>query len=439
MNNTTSSFLTDTIQLQRPVMLLFRFAIVLMFLAGCHALVMHCTTEQEYFTGGMGLLCLAIVSIPVFLRRDYSLFEPLTFVLLLVAFGTTLKLFYIISQHYQSDYVNRRLLNFGQLEDFNYGLTIIAVGWVLFIVGYMIRFETPVLSQLYLHRREHWHGIRLQNLLIWLTAFSIICFVAFVVVAGINFSSLESISAKRFSEAAGSSQNRMFDPKYYLYRGASFSKFVVYLSLLWLLYRKQPLLSWVGFLMVYAMLQSFFLSFVISNRAGIVLLLIDCMVISFYMRQRMELRKIFVMSIAAVGLIVLILGLRVRADHSVYQLFEKTMCGRDMLDISKTCHIINGVPDKMDYRNGETLVGWMAAPIPRSIWADKPMWSAGPFINTHIFGDKAGITGIPPGLVAETYWNLGLYGMWLSMFLVGVFLRQMFLAFLRFSTIRRAC
>jgi len=103
---------------------------------------------------------------------------------------------------------------------------------------------------------------------------------------------------------------------------------------------------------------------------------------------------------------------RASSEGTMATLLKKTMAGRDMLDITKTCHIINGVPDKMDYIYGETLWGWLAAPVPRSIWDTKPMWAEkGPFINQHIFADKHGISGVPPGFVAELYWNFGIAGL----------------------------
>ena len=56
-------------------------------------MVAYCNSETEWVVGILATLSLTVISIPVFTRKDYSLFEPLTFVLLLIAFGTTLKHF----------------------------------------------------------------------------------------------------------------------------------------------------------------------------------------------------------------------------------------------------------------------------------------------------------------------------------------------------------
>ncbi len=52
------------------------------------------------------------------------------------------------------------------------------------------------------------------------------------------------------------------------------------------------------------------------------------------------------------------------ADAPLASLLQTTLCGRNFMDVSKICHIINGVPKQMEYRNGEMLYNWLASPIP---------------------------------------------------------------------------
>ena len=399
-------------------------------------MVAYCKSETEWVVGILATLSLVVISIPVFTRKDYSLFEPLTFVLMLVAFGTTLKALYIISQTADNYYVVRRLLIFQSLESLVFGMSIIAVGWVFFVVGYSLPVKSKSLSFIYLPSVKQWHGKRLQVFLILLSIFSIVCLAAFMVSAGVSFADADSLSAKRFSQEAGSAQKRLFNISYYLYRGAAFSKFVCYFTLLWILQKRQSLLSWVGLWFIFSLLQTCFLSFVLSNRAGIVLLLIDCMVLSYYMRQQLNFRKIG-FAVAAVAVVLLpMLIVRSTQDLTVMTSLEKTMAGRDMLDISKTCHIINAVPAKIGYQeNGGMLWAWMTAPIPRSMWHNKPLWiERNVLLNQKVFGDKAGIAGMPPGMVSEFYWNFGTAGIWIGLFFTGFVFRQIYVMFEDFQS-----
>jgi len=46
-----------------------------------------------------------------------------------------------------------------------------------------------------------------------------------------------------------------------------------------------------------------------------------------------------------------------------------------------------------------------------------------------VFGDKSGRNGMPPGMLAEFYWNFGWAGVLIGMFLMGVLFRQLFVIF----------
>ncbi len=407
--------------------------IVFMVAASVYAMTVYCHRETDVMVAGLGVLCLIIVSIPLFFRHDYSLFEPLTFVILLVAFGTTFKLIYILSQiSADNHYVVERLLNRERIDVFVKPLLIVTGGWLFFLIGYSWRFKTRFLESLYLPAKNEWDGKRLQLILVVLSVISVTFFAAFIATSEV---SLSNISAKRFASEAGEAQGRMFSLKYWFYRGAGLSKFVVYLTLSWVLHRRKPLSSWVGIWFLASLAQTCLLAFVMNSRAAIVLVVIDCMVITFYLRKTLDIKKVVIGALVVVGLSLPILANRAQEKQSIGKLVEKTTAGRDMLDISKTCHIINAIPDKMKYRYGETLYGWMAAPIPKSMWPDKPMWAArGPYINQHVFGDKLGLSGVPPGYLAELYWSFGFLGIWVGLFVTGLLFRQLFLSFIRHSS-----
>ena len=72
-------------------------------------------------------------------------------------------------------------------------------------------------------------------------------------------------------------------------------------------------------------------------------------------------------------------------------------------------------------RPGDSYRDWLAAPVPRFLWSDKPNLS---LVGVE-FNDRA--TGNPfssssPGLFAEAYWNFGWTGVWLTMFVYGAIL-----------------
>ena len=93
------------------------------------------------------------------------------------------------------------------------------------------------------------------------------------------------------------------------------------------------------------------------------------------------------------------------ADQNV---LESIVLNRNQIELPKTAHIINAVPETLDFQYGKTLTRWLAAPIPREVWPDKPVIHPGPIIGNRIYGQR--VAGVPPGLIAELWWNFGWFG-----------------------------
>ena len=386
--------------------------------------------EREFMLLIFGAIALVATVWPMFVRRDYNLFEPLTFVAGLVLTGVTAKLLYIVAIGQDREYIVRRLLLYDEPSALMYGTIVTTCGLAALAIGYYLRLPRVVPPMLFTPSMNNWAPGRMYLVIGGLFLFSGLCFAAFIVTAGVNVSSLENLSAKRFSDEAGSSAARINSTKYYLYRGAALSKFVFYLALSWVLYHRKPLTNVMTFAALIALFQTIALSFVMSSRASIVLVMLDALVIYYLLRGRIEIQKIAWAAVVSVGLLVLMLASRDSSDHTTGDLIEKTFAGRDLLDVSKSAHIINAVPSKLDYRYGETLYGWLVAPIPRSLWEDKPMWAErGQFLMQKVFGDKSGRSGMPPGMLAEFYWNFGWAGVLIGMFVMGILFRQIFVTF----------
>ena len=110
-------------------------------------------------------------------------------------------------------------------------------------------------------------------------------------------------------------------------------------------------------------------------------------------------------------------GAAVQSGGVVAATFETLVENRNMIDPSKTAHIIDGVPGKLDFADGSTITSFVVAPIPRSIWPTKPIITPGPTLGRTIFGTA--VSGVPPGLFAELYWNFGLLGIGLGVPIAG--------------------
>lgn len=408
-----------------PLLATFKIMVAATILIGLVCVPFLCTSQEETAVALLGLVCLTTVSVPMFIRKDYNLLEPLTLVILLILFGVPLKLLYVIAAQHSSYYVSLRLLDWGTPADFFKPMILVTLGWLLFTIGYSVPTRSKFAELLYLPQIRTWNQKRLLAVLVILMGISTVCLLAFMATAGV---SLSNLSAKRFVEEGGSG-GRIYDVKYYLLRGAALFKFVTYLALAWMICRRDRVLSLSSFMFVSSLLLTIFLSIVINNRAGIVLVIIDCLFISYFL-GKITLKMVGLGALSSFVLLIPLLISRSQTETTLNEVIEKTLAGRDMLDITKTCQIINAIPRKLDYIYGETLYGWMLAPIPRSVWPDKPMWvERGPLLMQQVYNQKTTKSGIPPGLPAELYWNFSTPGMWIGLALMGLILRHLFLSF----------
>jgi len=415
--------------------LLLRLGLLIAIVATLALAPIVSRSEREFLLLVFGAFALLVTSVPIFFSKGYHLFEPPTLIAGLTLTGVTAKLIYIVAIGQDRPYIVKRLLLFHEPSELVFGTGMVVVGLAAITAGYMMRLPALGSPMLFAPNLTPWRPSRLYLLSGFLFVVSFVCFAIFIVTEGISLSNSESLSAKRFSSEAGSAGSRINSTKYFLYRGAALCKFPFYLGFVWLLSNRRSFVSLFGVITIIAMFQSMTLSFVMSSRSSIVLLLIDAMVIYYLLRGKLELRKVAWGVAAVVALLVVTIGQRSSAEQGVGDLLEKTFAGRDLLDVSKSAHIINAVPSKIDYRYGETLYGWLLAPVPRSLWEDKPMWAErGLYLMDKVYGDKGGRSGIPPGMLAEFYWNFGWTGVVIGMFAMGVLLRQIFMTFSLVST-----
>ncbi len=411
----------------RRALLALRMLVVALILALLGWLAAIGRTSDQVILISLGILGASVLALPILFDRNYDIFEPMTAIFFLFFFGAPLKLCYIATVQDTNPYVVDRLLNDGPLGALIPGVLMAIGGLVALVVGYMLPAHRRAVPYLLFPSLSRWSTKKLQLICLAIVAFSGVCFCLFVVTAGVT---LNDISGKRFSGEEGSNAARVFSYKYYLYRFAAFAKFPAYLSFAWLTFYRKSYRSWFGALCVISALQAMLICIVISNRAGVAILLLDFILIGYFVRGRkMNLLKVSAFMLAAIVGVMGILSVRSDRAGGVGKVFETTMAGRDMMDITKTAHIINAVPDKIGYRNGEMLYAWATAFVPKSVWPNKPMWiERGPYIMQNVYDRKNRIAGIPPGFVAELYWNFGwmglLFGMSLFGYLVKLFYRS---------------
>ncbi len=109
------------------------------------------------------------------------------------------------------------------------------------------------------------------------------------------------------------------------------------------------------------------------------------------------------------------------ASPTLSRVFKAAVINRNQIELAKTAHIMDAVGDELSLQYGRTVFRWVLAPIPRSLWPDKPVIPPGPEIGHEVYGQP--VAGVPPSLIGELYWNFHLPGVVVGAFALGVLLR----------------
>jgi hypothetical protein len=163
--------------------------------------------------------------------------------------------------------------------------------------------------------------------------------------------------------------------------------------------------------------------FYASNRSALAWVVLSAVVVWYAGRRRIN-------RWAVVGLVALLIialqvtiilrspaGPQLSLDSlTTVEVIEPLIINRNLADISKTAHIVNAVPEVLDYEYGATLVTAVVGLVPRVLWPSKPT-SIGVIVTDAVFEGQGG--GVPPGFFGEMYWNFGLGGTLVAAALFG--------------------
>jgi oligosaccharide repeat unit polymerase len=387
----------------------------------------------------VGVAALLILAVPFLLSREFDMFEPISFVLLIVLFGITLRAIYIAV--YDNDTITNELLLGKDRGSLLAGGIIILVGLLALISGYMM--QTPILniSRFRLFRKVRWRTPRLLLVLLLFTLIGVIAMVLYIRKMGIASFTLSNISTKHFYMVEGAVYQSSALGYYRWAASLTVPAFYLYLS--WFAASGKRWFSlWGAGVMILGLFAAVF-PFINSSRSGVIEILIFAIVLWHYLRRTIRVRALvwaFVFFVMIFILMAMLRGGKVRSIDdlssriSVEIILDRLVGNRNLFGIDKTGHIVNAVPGKLPYEYGMSLLSVVFAPIPRTVWLNKPAVLSATSIGEVVYNtvDESGHgSGVPPGFVPELYLNFGSPGVLVGMFVLGIWLKLLYKSFNR--------
>ncbi|NHM17556.1 O-antigen polysaccharide polymerase Wzy [Tritonibacter mobilis] len=187
-----------------------------------------------------------------------------------------------------------------------------------------------------------------------------------------------------------------------------------------------------------------FTNLVTTNRGSIILYILGAMCVSNSLKNRtFPWMKFGIFTMLLIGSLGLARGLVQSGDEARYgnaitasSVFIKTLehvLQRPYhLAIDKTGYIVQSTSESNLYLYGSSLATFLAAPIPRVVWRDKPSVRIGPWVAENIY-NRDNRSGVPPGFIAELFLNFSWFGISIGMFLYGCLCRIIFNSHIRFN------
>ena len=385
--------------------------------------------DLQMLHAAVGVVALLVVLSPFLFLSTYDLFCPWSFVILAIAILATPQAICTSFDFPDPDTVNRLMLLGREPSYFIYPACIFLLAIGCLAVGYFGLARDELKTVLVVSREMHPRNtIVVLGMAILLSTFSTLFFVR----ATGGFES-EKISSKRTTietlDVAGS-ETKQYGHFRQLSK-LSAAAFLVMYS--FVLCRQERGTLFMKAALVFAFLAAIALPFYASSRSQVLWVVIGALGVNYYLARGNFWFKCGIVGVAGLFLFLVMSVLRsadsddALASVSLATSFEKLVLNRNGPGLSKTSHIINHIPDTLEFKYGRTFAEWLLAPVPRAIYPGKPMIVTGPIIGTEIYGTK--FSGVPPGFIAELYWNFYIPGVVFGMLIMGFVLKRLYLLF----------
>jgi len=405
----------------------FRNAPATVLLAMCALLALVASTAtligDRWLFAATGMWALVIVLLPVAMKRNYDPFSVWSFVMLTVIVGVTLRGICMSLGFPDFERLDHLFFRGESPAYFYPAAGCLLLGLLMLCVGYLSFPFKPHRWPLPTH-----HAGRVALVGFSVLIFSSLATVWYVQKTGGFESGLWS--AKRTVipdiELAGSGY-QSFGGLRFVAGLAIFAHLLVLAEMLSPQRRRRQLL--LGMLALALLIVACIVPFYASLRTTVAMNL--CMSAAMLCYAGRRFTKVALIGIGGVLLIAVYTMTALRpgvadgesglSSPTVSRIFKAAVINRNQIELAKTAHILNAAGDELSLQYGQTIARWLLAPIPRSLWRDKPVIPPGPEIGHKVYGQP--VAGVPPSLVAELYWNFHLPGVIIGAFAFGLLLR----------------
>lgn len=358
--------------------------------------------------------------------------HPIFLILSSLVLGTVIRSFFVVSP---MQYDTKFLMLMGKPPTVLLkGISAIYLGIICFVIGYT--YPAKPLSN-WSQKKVFFYEISLKKLVpvaLLLTVISLVVAFLFFKKMGVNFSDINDISQKRHYQVDEGSYSALGYYRLFM----DLIEPVFYMFLVYIISKKKKIFSFLGLFTIFLCTLNLTYQFMVSSRTSALYILINTGLVIYYLKGKIKLH--FLISVVAIASVMLFIMTAIRETHS--KIRSETSVSTNpivimatslnFLGVDKTSQIIDKMPERLNYEFGKSLFLWVVAPVPRTMWPQKPDITEGREIGEMIYqkrDENSPGGGVPPGFIAEMYLNFGYLGIIVGMFIFGLMLKQFYNAF----------
>ena len=405
-------------------------AAVLCYAAVTAIVVAASCVYAEMLYAAVGSMSFLIAVIPFLFVKRYDLFCPWSFVLLTVFFGCTLQSLCISLGWPDQQYIDTAMLLGKDPNYFLFPSGVFLTGMICLTLGYFSfpkqDFKPPFIDREYCPKR-------MALILGVCLLLSVVATFAYIRFTGGAESG--KISDKRATiRTLDVQRDSGFSQYGYLRHFGKLSTIAFLIMYSYFLSKHERLTTFQRGLLAMTFLLACAMPFYASSRAQVVWVALGALGVNYYHSRGNFWVSISIYAGLALAMFLVMSSLRnTETDDAIKQAsyedsVKSLVLNRNGIGLPKTSHIINHIPDPLEYQYGKTILVWLIAPVPREIYPNKPMVHTGPIIGSTIYGTK--VSGVPPGAIAELYWNFHIAGVVFGMLSVGWLLQKIHSVFI---------
>lgn len=299
---------------------------------------------------------------------------------------------------------------------------LILVGLSLYVGGYALPLRRLSLRSFRIAKYDEWSERKLFAVVTVFTLISIGAMLKFLQLTGFSLGTLTGISKKRYLFLGTGKLG--YTALGYLRWAASLNQPSFLLLFTWFATSKRKWRSIAGLCVMVVFIIAALFPFLVSERGALLFLIIASIMIWHYTRKSIALRQVVILVVFAFVFLSVMMSLRWRegnpwASISPQAIVDRVVGTRDFFDITTTAFVVDAVnKGVLELSYGSTYFTWLFAPIPRTVWPEKPAITIGVEITQKVFGWQ-GIGGPPPGMVGQAYWAFGLVGVMMIPLMLG--------------------